>query len=267
MPATIDDLLEALKKQVELQELHRAELEIIRKEMTEPPPPPAPPNPPKGFFGRMGKRIGNTRVGRAFKGGRTTIGRMLGGRGKSGTKGLGKFGKATGVAGGVVAGVVAVGMALNEFRKAVTKATEEQLRAARALAEVSPQMAAIFAQSDLQDTLRNMRKGEAQAESTQRLAESDQRRKSAMEPLENAVANFKNSILATLNDTIAPVLEGIGDAVEAILKKFDLAVPARGGAVGLAADMEVVRFEADRIAREGAEGRDAARAAVDRVMR
>jgi hypothetical protein len=180
----------------------------------------------------------NSKIARAYKGTKRVAGRALGGKGKSGTVKLGKggksFAKGAGVAGAAVTGVIMAVSAVNDFRKAVVKATEEQLAAARKLAEVSPQMAVIFAQTDVQELKRNIRKGQAQAGSTRELARSDQRRKDAMEPLENALADIKNQTLSVLNDLLVPAIKACADVAQWMKRNWPFAGDPAGLAVGMA---------------------------------
>ncbi len=206
----------------------------------------------KSLFGQAKDAVRGGRLGRAYSRVKAVAGRALGGKGSSGMKGLGKggkgFAKGAGAAGVAVAAVVAVGVALNEFRKAVVKATDEQLANARKLAEISPQMAVLFAQTDVQELQRNMRKGREQAGSTRQLAQADQRRKNAMEPLENAVAEIKNQTLAALNDSIIPAIKVCADIAQWMKRNWpwgrfdglaaDAAARAVGGVpIGLAGDI------------------------------
>ncbi|MBP3954963.1 hypothetical protein J8F10_06665 [Gemmata sp. G18] len=213
--------------------------------------------------GGIGNKIKGGRLGRAYKGGQKGVGSFLGGKGPSGMGGLGGVSGAAARLAGPVAVVAGVVQGLNEFRKAIVQATDEQLSAARKLRDVSGQMDVIFAQADIKDAMRGMRQGRAQAASTEALSNADQRRKDASEGLENTITNVKNDILTVLNDSITPAMELLSDVAKTVYewitreewKKKD------EQAIGLAGTMQAAEAEAARIAAEGRRLMDRARAA------
>ncbi|VTS00764.1 unnamed protein product [Gemmata massiliana] len=214
--------------------------------------------------GGIANKVKSGRLGRAYSGGQKGVGSFLGGKGPTGMKGLGGMSGAAARVAGPVAVVAGVVQGLNEFRKAVVQATDEQLAAARKLRDVSGHMDLIFAQSDIKDAMRGMRQGQAQAQSTARLADSEQRRKDSMEPLENAVTNIKNDLLAKLNDAILPAIEVCADIAKFIERNWPWSVKEeekKKEPLGLAGSMQAAEAEAARITAEGRRLMDRARAA------
>lgn len=165
----------------------------------------------EGFFRRWGRRI----KGGAKRGHR--VGRAMG---SGGMKNL--FGRVGGAAGGAIGGAlagfaavaVAAGVALKEMHDKVNEMTEEAVRAARKLAEVSGSMAAVMAVRDIKETMRDMRQGEAQAGTMKNLVDAEQRRKDASEPIVNAFENAKNNVLAIANETLVPMLNMVNSILE-----------------------------------------------------
>ncbi|AWM38706.1 hypothetical protein GobsT_31040 [Gemmata obscuriglobus] len=229
------------------------------------PGPPKPTTPKEEEPGFLRRLWNNSRFGKASANATKGVGEFLGGKGPTGLGGL--TGGAAGLArlAGPIGAIVAVGDALNQFKKAVIQATDEQIAAARKLAEVSGPMAAVLAQRDIQEMLRDRRQGNAQAGSTGVLAKSEQRRKDASEGLENVLANTKNEILALLNDLLVPPLRIISAATEAIAnspvlktagvmgllldrqKKKSEEESKKAASTGIAADAERIEREAARI--------------------
>lgn len=116
--------------------------------------------------------------------------------------------------------VVGVVTALNEMRKAVQQATAQQLEAGFQFAAVSGSMAAVKAQLDIAAVHRDIRKGEALAGSTGKLAQSENRRRDAAEPVEVAIGNALNKTLSFLTDKlVVPILEVLNTGIE-LLKKI-----------------------------------------------
>lgn len=245
-------------------------------------PPAGSPKPKEdepGFFGRLWQRSSLGRKQAEYK---QRMGDLLGvkrggGGGAAGPKfppvgGGGAGGMAGGAAmaaraAGAVGVVIAVGMALNEMRKAIEAATAEQLNAARKLREMSGRMDVVFAQTDIKDELRQRRQGDAQADSTQRLANADQNLKDAWEPLEDSLANIKNDTLSVLNDVLVPAIQACAAVAKFIENNWPFSrdkgdkEDKKPEPIGLAADVSRFDSEAARIEAEGRRMMDTARAA------
>lgn len=195
-------------------------------------------------FGRMAGAV----LGRATRrgvGGLAARGVGMAARGAVAAGAAG--GAAGGVVGGVVGGLTLAAVALKAFHMAVDRATEGALAAARQYAEVSGSMAAVLAERDLKELLRDQRMGEAQAGSTRALAEAEQRRKDATEPLSNAFADLKNNVLAFGNDVLADVLTPIAEAVKGIHDYFKDEEAKKQQPVGLAATMPSIMDHAKQL--------------------
>ncbi|HYE77922.1 MAG TPA: hypothetical protein VEI97_08050 [bacterium] len=156
-------------------------------------------------------------MGRAAGGKKTRLGRFLT---KLGT--VGRSAKAAGAIGGAVAGVGAIityVRALDRFKRHVERATDALVEAQRKLAEVSPSMAAVYARREVQEILRDRRRGEALAESANYLVGAEQRRKDSWMPLETAWDQLQNRLYGFFND----VVSGMGKALSelALMRQDD----------------------------------------------
>jgi hypothetical protein len=235
MAATLDDVLNELQRMVNLQQVAVTMAQAsasIRAAGGAGAVNAAGGIPGGNIFTRY---LGQTSIAQSYRQSSGYFGRLMGGSGGSGLEGLGGF---AGGAAKLAGGVTAVVGALNSFRKAVENTTTSQLEGYRRMAEVSGGMAAVMANRDLQETLRNMRQGEAQSESAGRLAEAEQRRKDAAEPLDNAFSNLKNDLLAGMNDLLADFydwgIDRMNDLFEAIPDWIDKGykIAKSGGATG-----------------------------------
>lgn len=159
------------------------------------------------WMNRQRQKVADSRLGKWFsrqkkefqkRGIGGMLGRIIGGR-----KGA-HVGAKVGAAVGTVA---AIGIAFNEARKAVAGWTDAMLESSRRLAEVSGSMAAVFAEKEVRDLLRDIRVGEATAGSTRILAESEAKRKDAEADISIALTNTGNLILAAINEVIAVPLQ------------------------------------------------------------
>lgn len=236
MAATIDDVLDALKKQVNLTEtanVFAAANGVILGHIATAAKAAGSgggsggsgagggaggsrqPGDGRGLIGRLWER---SRFGQAFGNAeykfRTTFGKS--GPGFEGA--MGRGGAALGKAAGAAGVAFAVVGALANMREAIIKFTNEALREAHKLAEVSGPMAAVFANKEFQDMVRDRAKGDATAASTGRLADADSRRKDAQQPLEVTMTNLKNDLLAGLNNGLAEITELLTDGIRGFEK-------------------------------------------------
>lgn len=130
--------------------------------------------------------------------------------------GVAMAGGALGAIAGIGAVAIGAAVALKAFHDAVDQATTGAIEAARKYADVSGPMAAVMAERDLKEMLRNQRMGNAQAAGVKGLADAEQRRKDASEELINASTDLKNALLSVLNDMLADVLKPLGKFVKEI---------------------------------------------------
>jgi hypothetical protein len=116
-------------------------------------------------------------------------------------------------------------------------------------------MAAVFAEKDVKDLLRDMKRGEATAASAKELADSDAKRKDAESRVGTAVDNMSNKLLTVLNDVLTPIIEEAAKAIETIQKVleffFGKAPPVDPEAVGVAGMQADIMAQAARLDRAG----------------
>lgn len=149
----------------------------------------------------LGLRLA-TRTGRAklSKGVRVAA-RSLG-AGKKFAARLGRGAAAAGAVGGIVGAAVAA-------TKAVGGMAEAALEAQRKLAQVSGDIAAIFAERHVRDVFRGQAQGARIAGTTAELARAEADFKDALEPIESLWINIKNSILAPTLDILTNLLKPV----------------------------------------------------------
>lgn len=155
------------------------------------------------------------------------LGRMLGGLGGGGGLGgiLGGGAGAGGAAGGgaaagaagaaaavgaaaaPVAIVIAAGIAFKEAADEVVKFAYSMEQANRALAQVSPSMAAVFAELDAERVKRDINRGENTADTAAGLADAINRFEEATQPWEEISTNIKNLFSSALLDILNEMLE------------------------------------------------------------
>lgn len=114
---------------------------------------------------------------------------------------------------------ITAGTPINEFVKAgnaVAKFTEELkhntddiIESRRNLAEVSPGMASVFAQKDIQEVFMNIERGERLTESTDWAQRQNIDFQKAMIPIETLVGKIENYVSGAFSATMASVLEWI----------------------------------------------------------
>ncbi len=186
---------------------------------------PGGANPARGIGSWAKKAIGNWWKGSRIRRGAKTGGRFGAGIGKS--LGMGKAGikgmaGAGAVAGGAAVVITAVVSAIQKAHEAIIKFTDSAMKEAQRLSAVSGSQAALMAERDIQQMMRDVKKGEATAGSMSDLVKAESKRKDQENRIEIAMSNASNSILATLNRIIADVLEPVADAVEFIAKQFGM---------------------------------------------
>ncbi len=115
----------------------------------------------------------------------------------------------------------AVGLLVYEFGKAavnIKKWSEQLLESQRYLADFSGEMAVVFANKEVSETFRNMRIGDATAESAGNLSETLQETYDLLEPFTVMVTNFLNNVLAGALSVVNSVLQAILDGVNMIIR-------------------------------------------------
>lgn len=244
---TIDDAVEELKDLVDLTKAHLILSKTIANTLRAGGGAGGPgPGGPGGaglsglfdkYFGRqpnkapdMGHGLGGWikgklrggRVGRWTKRGHTFgrgLARTLGMKGKGAVglaRGFAGVAGAAGAASVVATAFIAVAVAVNKAYQAVDHFTEAAMATAKHLSQVSGGMAAVVAQREIGEIMRDMKRGQATAGRAQDLMRSESRRKDQENRLEIVFDNAKNGVLTLLNDMIAGVLKPIADATEAI---------------------------------------------------
>lgn len=173
------------------------------------------------------------------------IGKAAGRMAGMGARGAAAAGAVGGAVGGVAAGATVVAVALYEAHKAIVNWTNAAFESMSKLAEASGSMAAVMAERDVRQFVRDQERGEAVAGSAYALMESEDRRKNATAPIENAIDNLRNNALTALNDAATPIIEGIGSGLEYLKDIFPFLdkiagkgddKPAPWGVVGEMAD-------------------------------
>lgn len=182
-----------------------------------------------------------TRTGKSI--GRS-LGRLTGIRG-----GMTKGGKIGGVVGGVVTVIVGVTEAFIRFKRHIHTLTEELVQAQRRLAEVSPSMAAAMARRDVQELMRDQRKGEALSSSAERLFQSEQHRKSVWMPAETMWDKLQNELAALGNDLVSAATLNNGLLHILADKLTDNETDRKANMLGHQA-AELLKNEKDRIQRQ-----------------
>ena len=218
---------------------------------------------PKTVLGRLWAgvkgRVASSRMGKGFKSGHGA-GKSIGGiAGRTG-------GAVGGAVGGTVGAVVAVGMALYKLERQLAAVSEAALAAQEKYKEVSAGQANTFAEKEVRDLVRNVRHGDATADSTRELMQADAKRKDATDRLAIVFENAQNKFLTVLNEAVAPPLEILADVVIRIANAwpFNLGIARPGGDVGLAGVLPDLLAEARRLEAAGQNLLGIARAAAAR---
>lgn len=244
---TLDDAVDELQKLVKLSEvsndLQRATHSILIAHGS-PPGPGGPPgggsggprspfdskktgytDPSKGLFrwakAKARKWVRGSRIGRGMKLG----GKIGAGAGRSmgmGEVGVGRMAAAGGALGAVAGAAALLVVGFIKAKEAITEWTDAAFATAQRLSEVSGSMSAIMAEREIQQMMRDVRRGEATAGSTRELMNSEANRKEQELRIDIALDNLKNTVLSISNDVLADVLEPIAEAVEFIAEQFGL---------------------------------------------
>ncbi|VTS00621.1 hypothetical protein [Tuwongella immobilis] len=117
---------------------------------------------------------------------------------------------------------VAAASALLEFGKAVRAGTKEMLEHNKALAGVSPAMAAIFASAKIQDTLRDLEKGQRLASSAGYLSRQDQNWKDVTKEIEVLTGRIGNTLMGGAQSLITEAVRPLGWISKAVNAGLDL---------------------------------------------
>lgn len=109
------------------------------------------------------------------------------------------------------------------FSKAVSHATDRLMEAARRYSEVSASMAAITAQRDLREIMRNMEKGERISGSANTLMQAEQSRKDKQVNIEVVMEKISNLTMAGANRALefllAP-LDRLAQSIDELIEKL-----------------------------------------------
>ncbi len=161
------------------------------------------------------------------------IGGLFGSKGGAIGRGIGAgVGVAAGTVGVAVGGAVALGTALFKANEAVGAWTDAAFRSSERLAQVSGSMAAVHAQREVRQLMRDIQRGEKTAGSAKDLMESEDRRKNAFEPLMTSLDNLLNTALSIANDILTglmdflnPIFELLWEAFRTVVKAITAALP------------------------------------------
>lgn len=121
----------------------------------------------------------------------------------------------------VIGAFVAVAGVLNDFRKYIQEAADAALESKRKFVELSGSQAAIFAEQDMKQMHRDIRRGDNTAESTKGLADAVNERKDQFAPLETAIDNATNRMLATGQDILNSLLATPIEVFTTVVETFD----------------------------------------------
>jgi hypothetical protein len=117
---------------------------------------------------------------------------------------------------------VAAASAILEFGKAVRAGTKEMLEYNQTLAGVSPAMAAIFASAKIQDTLRDLEKGQRLASSAGYLSRQDQNFKDVTKEIEVLTGRIGNTLMGGAQSLITEAVRPLGWIAKNVNAGLDL---------------------------------------------
>jgi hypothetical protein len=126
--------------------------------------------------------------------------------------------------------------------------SEEQIKQMRKLSTFSPSMAVAFAERDIQDMMREMRMGEALAESAKKALDAEQRAKTASEPFNKWWGELGNNFTRRWNNLQADVLDQLNDWFGASSKKGPL--DAAASWLAILGEMKTLATEQGRTLKE-----------------
>lgn len=153
---------------------------------------------------------------------------------------------------------LALVMAFIKVRDAVDRFTNAALDRAKELSYVSGSMAAVTAEREIRQMMRDYKKGEATAGTARELMEAESNRKEQEDRLEIIVTNATNKLLTWGNRVITGVLTPIADRAEELARRLGLAGDPPGP-VGLAASMDGILAEHAKLEAAGRTLMDIAR--------
>ena len=132
-------------------------------------------------------------------------------------------------------------------RDAVDKWTEGAMASAAKLKEVSGSMAAVMAERDIQQMMRDVKRGEATAGSANELMSAESKRKTEENRIGIVVDNASNKVLAVLNDIATLLLRPIADIAERLARFIpDSKTVEPGGWAGAMPDVMAQSRAVDR---------------------
>lgn len=178
----------------------------------------------------MNAQPGGPSMGQYFKQG--YMGGQKGGLGVSQAVGgmASKMGNAAGIGssiagpiGAVMGPVAAFGAEMAKLPWKIKEFAEGLHQANRQFAQYSGPMAAVFAQSDIQDMLRKMKQGDALASSAEGLSNARGRLLDQLAPIETQAQRFQNRLGESITNAMATFMEksGFGEQLEEIGKQFN----------------------------------------------
>lgn len=149
----------------------------------------------------LGKRAGA--MGRKGIQDYSVAGMMQAGKGAA----MGGINSALGGAVPILGPMIAIGKELAHLPERIRKFADGLHQANRAFASVSPSMSLVMMQSDFQEMMRNMRKGEAIAGSAGALAEARNKLENQLAPVDVGKQNLMNEAGALLSSAMGNFLE------------------------------------------------------------
>jgi hypothetical protein len=117
------------------------------------------------------------------------------------------LGGMAGAAGVAIGAIVGIGVAVGTASVAIYGMADASLQAAKALRQISPSQAAIAAEADVRELMRNLKFGEETADSTRKLNDAFQDAADTWNDIKIIWTNIKNNILATLLGWIKAILD------------------------------------------------------------
>lgn len=114
------------------------------------------------------------------------------------------------VAGGVAGGIVLIGAAVVGAIFAIGKLGNAALEAQRYLTQFSPSQAVIFAMKEQRDFMREMKRGESLAPSTEYLMKANADLQDALEPIESTFSKVWNYVLGGLSKAGTWIIQSLG---------------------------------------------------------
>lgn len=202
---------------------------------TQPHGGPAKPrmNPARGL-GRWASRVlqrgrAGTRMARWGKTAQQ-FGRGLAKTLRLGDKAGQRLGQVGAVAGGAVGAAVDVAAAFIKVRDAVAQMTDAAMETAKRLSSMSGGMAAVVAMREVDQMMRDMKRGDATSDSARRLQIAESQRKDEENKIQIAIDNLTNEVLIIGNGVMTKILKGLNEGVDGVatLVKWFTGIDIRG---------------------------------------